>query len=137
MSLPLNILTTSFAHQLATAIVEAQIPPPQSEVTGVAIVEHAGIRVFISVTSYDGPARLHLAPGCTLPLLPKEPTREIERTVLEAAPGPDQPAVTVAKLAKLAGYAHSSYFRDAVRKMINAGWLVRISTGIRKPAPAR
>ncbi len=58
--------------------------------------------------------------------------RGIESCILQAAPGPQDDAVSVKRLAKLAGYSCSSYFREVVRVMTDAGLLRRITGGLRK-----
>jgi hypothetical protein len=58
--------------------------------------------------------------------------RGVKRAAFDAAPGPDEPAVTLRRLARLAKWKHGSYFRTAVRELVDDGFLVRVSGGVRK-----
>lgn len=65
------------AHGAAAEFVRYGVPLPEREAVGSAILEDAGVRIVVSVTRYEGPARLHLTPegaaALGLPLSPATP----------------------------------------------------------------
>ena len=73
------------AHSIASEFVRHNLPQPTSEVVGVAIIEDAGVRVVVSITRYDGPARLHPTPeGATVLGVPMPtPLTSFQRRVLD------------------------------------------------------
>lgn len=50
------------AHAVASEFVRLGVVVPDREVVSTAIVEDAGLRIVVSVTRYDGPARLYPTP---------------------------------------------------------------------------
>lgn len=65
------------AHAVASEFVRLGIVVPDREVVSTAIVEDAGVRVVVSITKYDGPARLYPTPegaeALGLPMMPTTP----------------------------------------------------------------
>jgi hypothetical protein len=57
------------------------------------------------------------------------PLRDVEDAAMKAAT--DTP-VSVKRLATLAGYSYGSYFREAVRALVDRGLLVRVTGGVRR-----
>jgi hypothetical protein len=55
-----------------------------------------------------------------------------------AAANAEKP-VTMTRLAKLAGYSYTQWFRDQVNALVESGWLIRSKKGVRlaKPPVAR
>ncbi len=76
----------------------------------------------ITVTVVIG--KLH--PLDTLPL------RHVEECIFRAAPSSVESPVSTKRLSRAAGYGCSSYFRDAVASLVDRGFLVRVTGGIRK-----
>lgn len=118
---------------------------------GYAISDSHGVRLVVFAAPYDGPLRLHLNPGVTLeklftmPLPGDEPgnpagnsaplpfpLRDVEAAALQAAPGSAERPVTVKKLAVLAGYRDTDHFREAVRQLVDRGYLERVRGGVRR-----
>jgi hypothetical protein len=57
----------------------------------------------------------------------------VKKAAFEAAPGPDEPPVKLRRLARLAKRPHGgSYFRKVVMELVDDGFLVRVSGGVRK-----
>lgn len=77
------------AHGAAAEFVRYAIPLPDREAVGTAILEDAGVRIVISITRYEGPARLHLTPegaaalGMPLPTPATPPLTTFQRRVLD------------------------------------------------------
>ncbi len=141
-----NALAAAAAHQIAAELVRLDLAPPDREIIGVAIVEHAGLRVVVSLTKWDGPARLFLAPGVDAGefpgAIPAPPSadqrqsaplsaklRDVEQAAYEAT---GETPVTAKRLATLAGYCNNSYFRDAVRRLVDMGLIVRCTGGVKR-----
>lgn len=57
---PIQVAASACAHKFAAKLVKLGLGPPVKEITGSAIIEISGIRVVVSVTAYEGPARLVL-----------------------------------------------------------------------------
>src|SRR5262249_37796457 len=58
--------------------------------------------------------------------------RDVEAAAFGAAPGPTEEPISVRRLARPAGYAHSGHFRDAVAGLLDTGFLVRVRGGVRQ-----
>lgn len=84
------------------------------------IIEVGGRRVVLRLDDH-GQARE--------PAAPDEHT-SVKESILRHATAV---AVPVKVLARLCGYRHNSYFRAAVRKLVNAGRLVRTTAGVALP----
>lgn len=93
--------------------------PPETPLSQTAHGEIAGWQVTVTVCRFDGPMRF----------IPKR-LRPIEETILEACP-PE--AVTIKRLAAIAGYCYNQHFREAVNSLIDRGLLIRSSRGVSRP----
>jgi hypothetical protein len=67
-----------------------------------------------------------LSPIVALPIAPQTampdvPLKAIERDILKHAPLAHEPAISVKRLAKVAGYSYSSYLRAAVARLLDRG----------------
>ena len=62
--------------------------------------------------------------------------RDIDLAILEAAPAPTAPPITIKRLARLSGYSYTGYFRDAVNGLVDAGQLLRTRQGVRRARTA-
>ncbi len=129
--LSLSSIGQSATHQLAADIAREGLPPGE-KVTHKTTVNGTKIKVTLSPASPKKP-KIKPPPECPPDATPNPPIeiRDVEECVLEAAPAPGKRAISVKKLAALAGYGYSSYFREKVRKMIDAGLLVRVTGGVR------
>src|ERR1043165_3843013 len=98
-------------------------------------------RVEIRVRVNDEESALSLSFG--LPLAEKsvvaqsaqvrhEKLSPVQECALEAAPLPHEKPVTIKHLARLAGYTYTSYFRFAVRRLVDLGLLQRVTGGVRR-----
>lgn len=132
---------------------------PVDEQTGVARSEEKGLQVIVIIAPYAGPPRLHPATLEKIAAMgaleaskeatkcPSEPAssqaaqpprndpragRAVEACILEAVPGPADKSVSMKRLAVLAGYKYTLWFRAAVDSLIVAGELVRTSQGVRR-----
>lgn len=78
----------------------------------------------------DPPAPAHLPESA--PVLFK--LTGLQEHVLEAAPSRLHHPISLKELAKLSGYCYNRYFRERVNELVDAGLLVRLSGGVRKPS---
>lgn len=148
-ALELNLLADELAHAALAQILQRRIIV---DIEAVAIANGNGVKVALFL--YPLPPGSPYPPGWAdgvrqfLDGLARSPVardnhplaivREIDEAILEAAPRPDAEPVTMKKLARLAGYAYTNYFRDAVNALADAGLLVRSRRGIRRsPVAAR
>lgn len=131
---PIKVAASIYAHRFAAELLAMGIRPPAKEIVGSAIIEIGGIRVVVSVTAYEGPARLVLSEtGKRVLGMDGEGTkkvRDIEKAILDATPT-DHP-ISLKKLATATGYKLNWYFRDAVRHLIDAGTIFRVTGGVRR-----
>jgi hypothetical protein len=119
---PLNpeMIVRAYAHQIAAEMMRNGIEV--KEVRGIATLE-SGYDVIVLCVPHvaDRPSHVRI----DLP-----PLREIEQSILEAAP--DNRPVTARKLSVLSGYSYSSYFRSAIGNLLKLGLLIRVSGGLQK-----
>lgn len=107
-------------------------------VTSTAAFPEAKLRIVLTVHQDDGPARLHLnqAGQRVFPqevrYEPAEPLREVESCAIEAAPRHDEAPVSVKRLAQLAGYSYTAYFREAVNQLLDRGVLVKVRGKVKR-----
>lgn len=129
---PIQVAASVCAHEFAAKLLAMGIHPPAREIVGSAIIEIGGIRVVVSVTAYEGPARLVLnETGKRVLGVGGQPKmRDIEKAILDATPT-DYP-ISLKKLATATGYKLNWYFRDAVRQLIDAGTIFRVTGGVRR-----
>lgn len=136
----LQSASTATAHDLAAALARAGAEPPASEVIGLA--KMGGMRIVVSITK-DEPARLYLNElgkkilgdiGDPAPVMPEPHRPPVHACILEAAPRFTEKPVTMRRLASLAGYSYSPYFRTAVGHLVDGGELVRNGRGVRRRA---
>lgn len=134
-----------FAHVIAAELLRLGITKPEREHVGVAIAEVEGLKIVVSIARYDGPMRIYIRhdvdpsqfpPGVIRvpppPTPPLPPLREVEQAAYDASPMPDKMPVSVKKLATKAGYCCNTYFRDAVRRLIDLGLIVRCTGGVKR-----
>lgn len=81
-----------------------------------AIADCSGVQVVVHIHASGSPPRL----------------TQLQLDVLEAAPSRLHHPVSVKKLAALSGYSYSGYFRNEVARLVEAGLLVRLPSGVRK-----
>ncbi len=144
------------AHYGASEFAKSNVTTPDKAVTRVASSEEGGIDVIVilrkrvrATLQYDergnafiGPPPVETPPS---PLLPKgdrendlvaEPVKsdslldslsDVELAALKAA---SKKPATVKALAKIAKYAYSSHFCNAVRRLIDLNLLRRVSRGV-------
>lgn len=115
------------AHRLIAELLQAGKFPHREETVRAA--DDSGMMVTITISLVNGAT--NCPPGTPVGA-PTVPLREIERCILEAAPGSDGAPVSVKALSRLAGYQCSSYFREAVRGLIDRGLLARFTNGVRR-----
>lgn len=131
---PIKVAASIYAHKFAAELLAMGIRPPAREIVGSAIIEIGGIRVVVSVTAYEGPSRLVLTEEGKRVLgvdgEGQKKMRDIEKAILDATPT-DYP-VSLKKLANVTGYKLNWYFRDAVRRLIDAGTVFRVTGGVRR-----
>lgn len=100
------------------------------------ILEAAWLRVVVSLTKYEGPARLYPTPEAAavlgVPAVPPLKMTGLMEDVMEAAPSRLHHPVSVKKLAALSGYSYNSHFRNAVNRLVDAGLLTKLTGGVRK-----
>ena len=113
-----NLTPTQFAslhaHAIAAELVRLGVSPPDvgAEAGAVAILEDAGVRVFVSITRYEGPARIHPS---TLALI--EAMRAGAQSAQSApAPAPVQPPAPQPNLTPLQRAIVSVLRPDVPRK---------------------
>ena len=117
---------TLAAHTAAILqhLIDSGAEPPAEEQVACSVA--GGFRVVVSVTRDDGP--LLASPALRKRLDELTGRRDVEECILAAA-GLDP--VTVKRLARLAGYSYTRWFRDAVNKLIAEGRLLRLSGGVK------
>lgn len=73
-----------FSHAAASEFVRAGVVVPDKEIVGTAIVEDYGLRVVVSITRYEGPARAYpTQEGAAALGLPLMPLTSFQRRVLD------------------------------------------------------
>ncbi len=121
-----TIAATLSARALAS-LSESGLEPPAELITSTAHGEIGGWQVTTIICRFDGPARFY----------PKEnqkatPLREIEQTILEAAPGPDEAPIRIEDLRAKAGYGKNRHFAKALDRLLELELLVRTSLGVKR-----
>lgn len=113
----------AIAHSAASEFVRLGIPVPDREVVSTAIVEDAGVRVMISITRYDGPARLYPTPegaaALGVPMTPVPSLTATQRKVLDVldVSTPRKGTWIAAKL----GIPYNGNLRSDLSKLVKAG----------------
>lgn len=122
------------AHAVASEFVRHGLPTPEKEVVGSCVIEDAGVRVVISITRYDGPARLYPTPeGAAVLGVPMTPTASLTPTqkriidVLDATPKKG------AWIASRVGAKYDGNFRATLAKMVKLK-LIEKRDGYAKPS---
>lgn len=118
----METLASAIAHGAASEILRLGLAPPDTEVTGAARIERAGIVVRVIIARDDGAEAPRVEPHLT----------QMQRDILESAPGRLHAPVSVRRLAALSGYVYNSYFRGAVNLLIEHGMMVRVPGGVRR-----
>ncbi len=95
-----------------------EIPP--ANVVGVAVIEYCGMRVTVTIEREKPPGPAPV------------PLREIEQAIYDKAPMPVEVPVTVKRLASMCGYCCNTYFRDAVRRLVDMGLLKKCTGGVKR-----
>ncbi len=138
-------------HRLLAELIRAGVAAPDEPLCVGATAEQIGITISMHIVAYRGPARLVLRPGVVLDGMigieggaavpvaeAPHVLREVERAILESAPGPNEPGVKVQTLAKRTKkadgtpYRYSSYFRQAVARLQDMGLLTSGRCGVRR-----
>lgn len=147
MPSPLEVAVAAAAHDVAASLVRGGLDAADRETVGVAVVESGGIKVVVSVTRHLGECHFHPAPGFDTNghrIEPEKTPKEkpigadgeqgspVACCIMEAAPLPHEPPVTLRKLSRLAGYSYTRWFREAVDELVVAGKLVRSSRGVKR-----
>jgi len=121
------------AHAVASEFVRLGIVVPDKEVVSTAIVEDAGLRVVVSVTRYDGPARLYPTPegaaALGVPMIPSTLT-PIQKRVLDVLDTTPKKGSWIA--AKI-GVKYDGNFRAMLAKMVKLK-LIEKRNGYAKPS---
>lgn len=150
-------LAAIYSSKLATKLISLGAKPPVKEVVASAAFEEHGFQVIVTIAPYQGPMRIHQSVldkimamannsqgkvgssgGGTFPPPGKHEENgtltetAMDACIMEAAPPADGKAVSMKRLATLAGYAYTLWFRQGVDRLIVAGKLVRTSAGVRK-----
>lgn len=68
------------------------------------------------------------------PLPVPMPLNDVEDAAFQASPAHDQKGVTMKRLAKLAGYAYTGHFREAVHRLHDWGFLIVSRRSVRRSA---
>ena len=126
-------LACTLSARCLASLAESPLDPPEKLVSSTSHGEVGGWQVTVTVCRYDGPARLVLTPvgEKELPEAARQ-LRDIELNILEAAPKPTEPPITMKKLAQVAGYGWNHHYRDAVNSLVERGLLARVRGGIRR-----
>lgn len=110
--------TCAIAHSAAAEFVRLGIVVPDREVVSTAIVEDAGLRIMVSVTRYDGPARLYPTPEGSavlgVPMMPATLTT-IQKRILDVL---DATPKKGAWIASKVGAKYDGNFRATLAKMV-------------------
>lgn len=117
-------LASVLAHEALAKAIDADAAPLCDEVTATARCQERGLQcivIFAPCDCGDEPARVDSE---------IKPLREVEQNIIAAA---TITPIGVKKLATLAGYGYSSYFRAAVSILIERGLLRRVRGGVRLP----
>lgn len=137
----LSAATRAAAFKIAAKLAKSGALPPEKEVVGVAIDDEAGIRVVVSITRYQGPARLHLndlgkqvlgEPVAKPEARPQIHLTDLQKCVLEACEPRGGKPMDMKKLARISGYCYNSWFRQSVAFMVTAGVLIHVPKGFTK-----
>jgi hypothetical protein len=134
---PLQI-ASAHAHQALAELIRLGATV-LGENVGTARDAEAGLQVVVFVTSFEPlmvpgglPMPRHPLPQSQPAARSRTVLRGIDQCALDAAPKPGAEPATIKTLARLAGYAYGSHFREAVRRLIDLGELVRVTGGVRR-----
>jgi hypothetical protein len=128
-------LTSTLSARCLATLAESPLDPPDGLISSTSHGEVGGWQVTVTICRYDGPVRLVLTPAGEreLPETAKQ-LRDIELDILEAAPKPTEPPITMKRLAQVAGYGWNCHYRNAVNALVERGMLARVRGGVRRSA---
>lgn len=113
------------ALHVAAELLRLDVQIPDTECTGTVTVRTAKLRVTVTIMRYDADTPISLPP-------PPPTLRPVEQAAYDACPLPVEMPVTVKTLARRAKYCCNSYFREAVRHLVDMGLLVKCTGGVKK-----
>ncbi len=133
----LDQFASTLAHLGASKFAEAGFQPPESEVCATAILQIAGVRVFVSITAFEGEATISpivlekISAFQASQVTPKCPNSKLtgeQQKVVDAL----RSATSARKCAWIAlkvGKPNNGTFRGRLSKMVKVGVLSKVDGG--------